>query len=187
MITMKDIVREGNPVLREVAHEVPLPPTDEEKELLKEMLQFLKNSQDDEIAKKYKLRPGVGLAAPQIEVSKRMCAIYLIDKNDKLHEYMLINPKIISHSVQMSYLSYGEGCLSVDRLVPGYVPRHARIKVRAYNIDGNEMTISLRGFVAIAVQHEIDHLNGIMFYDHINQKDPYQLPEGVDIKKVEQG
>lgn len=186
MITMDNIVREGHPVLRQVTEDVTLPLTEEDKETLQEMLQFLKNSQDEKIAKKYKLRAGVGLAAPQINVSKRMCAIYLTDKNDKLHEYMLVNPKIISHSVQMAYLPYGEGCLSVDRNVPGYVPRYARIKVRAYDIDGKEIKLSLKGFPAIALQHEIDHLNGIMFYDHINQKDPYTLPEGVDIEKIEQ-
>lgn len=185
MITMKDIVREGDPVLRKAAEEVTFPLKVEDQELLKEMLEYLKNSQDEKIAKKYSLRPGVGLAAPQVGVSKRMFAIYIVDKEDKVHEYMLVNPKIISHSVQMTYLQNGEGCLSVDRIVPGYVPRYARVKVRAYDIEGNEVTLQLKGYVAVAVQHEIDHLNGIMFYDHINQKDPFQLPEGVDISVVE--
>lgn len=182
---MDDIVREGHPILRQVAEEVTFPLSDEDKKLLQEMLQFLKNSQDEKIAKKYKLRSGIGLAAPQVGVSKRMFAIYCTDKNDKLYEYMLVNPKIISHSVQMAYLPYGEGCLSVDREVLGYVPRYARVKMKAYDIDGNEVKLSLKGFPAIVFQHELDHLNGIMFYDRINEKDPFKLPEGVEIEKVE--
>ncbi len=59
MITMKDIVREGHPVLTTTAKEVAIPPTKEDKEMLEEMLQFLKNSQDEEIAEKYDLRAGV--------------------------------------------------------------------------------------------------------------------------------
>ncbi|HET6871866.1 MAG TPA: peptide deformylase [Sporolactobacillaceae bacterium] len=178
MITMDDIIREGNPILRAVAKEVPLPPSDEDKKTLKAMMEFLVNSQDEEMAEKYHLRPGIGLAAPQIGVSKRMIAIYL-DDNGEWHEYALFNPKIISHSVEVTYLETGEGCLSVDRDVPGYVPRYARIKVKAYDLNNNEVTLKLRGLPAIAVQHEIDHLDGIMFYDRINKDDPFKIPDGV--------
>ncbi|WP_141603647.1 peptide deformylase [Terrilactibacillus laevilacticus] len=176
MLTMDDIVREGNPILRAVASEVMMPPTQEEKETLKKMREFLINSQDDEIAEKYKLRAGIGLAAPQIGISKRMIAVY-IPEEDKIHDYTLFNPKVISHSVENTYLEGGEGCLSVDREVPGYVPRHARVKVKAYNIDGKKITLKLKGLPAIAIQHEIDHLDGIMFYDHINKADPFAIPD----------
>jgi peptide deformylase len=177
MITMDDIVRDGDPILREKAKEVPLPPTEEEIRILKEMLEFLKNSQDEEIAKKYKLRPGVGLAAPQIGISKRMIAVHFVDFHNKEYSYGLFNPKIISHSVEKTYLSSGEGCLSVDRDIPGYVPRYARITVTATDLDGNEVKLRLKGYAAIVFQHEIDHLNGVMFYDHINSKDPFAIPE----------
>jgi len=179
MITMDDIVREGHPVLRQVAKEVTLPPSEEDKATLKSMMEFLINSQDDEIAQKYNLRPGIGLAAPQLGISKRMIAIYLLDDNDKWHQYAWFNPKIVSHSVEVTYLETGEGCLSVDREVPGYVPRYARIKVKAFDLNNKEVTVKLRGLPAIAVQHEIDHLNGVMFYDRINEEDPYKIPEGV--------
>ncbi|MGV3488881.1 MAG: peptide deformylase [Tuberibacillus sp.] len=179
MIMMDDIVREGNPILREVAKEVTLPASDEDKETLKSMMEFLINSQDDEIAKKYNLRAGIGLAAPQLGISKRMIAIYLLDENDRWHQYAWFNPKIVSHSVEVTYLETGEGCLSVDRDVPGYVPRYARIKVKAYDLNNTEVTVRLKGLPAIAVQHEIDHLNGIMFYDRINGDDPFKIPEGV--------
>ncbi|WP_010649577.1 peptide deformylase [Oceanobacillus massiliensis] len=177
MITMDDIVREGHPSLEKPAAEVGLPISKEEKKLLEEMLQFLINSQDEETAKKYDLRAGVGLAAPQLGIEKRLIAIHFEDFNGKLYSYGLVNPKIISHSVEQSYLASGEGCLSVDRPIEGYVPRHARITVRATDADGNPIKLRLKGYPAIVFQHEIDHLNGIMFYDHINKENPFAIPE----------
>ncbi|HZG71183.1 MAG TPA: peptide deformylase [Chondromyces sp.] len=178
MIKMTDIVREGHPVLRQVAQEVPLPATEEDKKILASLMEYVQNSQDPEIASKYGLRPGIGLAAPQINVSKRMIAVHVQDASGKLYSYALFNPKIISHSVEKTYLTAGEGCLSVDRQVPGYVPRYARVTVKGYTIDGEEVKIRLKGLPAIAFQHEIDHLNGIMFYDHIDEKDPFKPIEG---------
>ncbi|RKQ37344.1 peptide deformylase [Oceanobacillus halophilus] len=177
MITMKDIVREGHPSLVTVAKEVPLPINDEEKQLLDDMQTFLKNSQDEEIAKEYNLRAGVGLAAPQLGIEKRIIAIHFEDADGNLYSYGLVNPKIISHSVEGAYLAGGEGCLSVDRPVEGYVPRHRRITVTATDKDGNPVKLRLKGYPAIVFQHEIDHLNGIMFYDHINKENPFHVPE----------
>lgn len=177
MITMDDIIREGHPALRKAAEEVQLPAADEDKKTLQDLLDYVKNSQDPEMIEKYGLRPGIGLAAPQINVSKRMIAIRMTDEKDTLHSYALFNPKIISHSVEKSYLTSGEGCLSVDRPVPGYVPRYARIRVKAVTLAGEEVDIRLRGMLAIVFQHEIDHLNGVMFYDHMNEEDPMREPE----------
>lgn len=177
MITMKDIVREGHPSLEKVAKEVVLPLSEEDKNLLEEMITFLKNSQDEKIAKKYELRAGVGLAAPQLGIEKRLIAVHFEDENGKLYSYGLANPKIISHSVEGSYLAGGEGCLSVDRPVEGYVPRHRRITVKATDINGNPVKLRLKNYPAIVFQHEIDHLNGIMFYDRINKDNPYLTPE----------
>lgn len=173
MITMKDIIRDGHPTLRKVAEEVPLPPSDEDKKILESLIEYLKNSQDPEIAKEYGLRPGIGLAAPQINVSKRMIAVHVEDENGKLYSYALFNPKIVSHSVQKAYLTSGEGCLSVDRSIPGYVPRYARVTVKGFDSEGKEIKLRLKGLPAIVFQHEIDHLNGIMFYDHINKENPF--------------
>ncbi|RYL95449.1 peptide deformylase [Sporolactobacillus sp. THM7-4] len=184
MITMKDIIREGNPVLRQIAKEVTLPASEEEKDTLRKMLEFLKNSQNEEIASKYHLRAGIGLAAPQLGISKRMIALFLDDDNGKHYEYMLFNPKIISHSIENTFLEGGEGCLSVDREVPGYVPRHARVKVKAFDINGNPVTLRLKGYPSIAIQHEIDHLNGILFFDHINKEDPFKIPDHVVENKI---
>jgi peptide deformylase len=177
MILMKDIVREGHPVLREVAKEVPMPPSQDDINTLKEMQEFLINSQDPEISEKYDLRAGVGLAAPQINVSKRMFAIYMEDDDGKEYHYCLINPKIISHSVEKSFLTTGEGCLSVDRDVPGFVLRYARITIKGFDLEGKVVKLRLRGLPAIVFQHEFDHLNGVMFYDHIDENKPFTVPE----------
>ena len=177
MLTMDDIVRDGHPVLRKVASEVTLPPSNEDKEILNQLLEYVKNSQDPEVAAKYGLRPGIGLAAPQINVSKRMLAVHLTDEHERLYSYALINPKIVSHSVEKAYLVSGEGCLSVDDPHPGYVPRYARITVKGYDSEGNELKLRLKGLPAVCFQHEIDHLNGILFYDYINKENPMQKPE----------
>ncbi|MUV36277.1 Peptide deformylase [Lentibacillus sp. JNUCC-1] len=177
MILMKDIVREGHSALREVASSVELPVSEENQALLDDMMTFLKNSQDEEIAEKYELRSGVGLAAPQLGICKRMIVVHFTDAKNKQHSYKLVNPKITSHSVEQAYLAGGEGCLSVDRAVEGYVPRYARITVKAYDETGNPLKLRFRDYAAIVIQHEIDHLDGVMFYDHINLDNPYQIPE----------
>jgi len=184
ILTMKDIVREGAKILRKVTNPVSMPPGEEEREELACMLKFLKNSQDEELARRYRLRPGVGLSANQIGLDKSMFAAYFTDEYGKQHEYMLINPKLVSHSVAMIYLREGEGCLSVNRPVKGYVPRYKKIRLKAFDPDGNEVTLSLKGYAAIVVQHEMDHLNGIMFYDRINRKNPYALPADVPIEPL---
>ncbi|MEE5988054.1 peptide deformylase [Ligilactobacillus equi] len=180
MITMDNIIREGNPTLRARAEKLTFPLSDEIKQTAHEMMEFLENSQDEEIAAKYHLRAGVGLAAPQIDKSIRMTAVLIpgIEAGDEpIFKDVLVNPTILSESVQMVALGEGEGCLSVDREVPGYVPRHDRIKVRWYDLDGNEHIERLRDYPAIVLQHEIDHLNGILFYDHINKENPLQAPK----------
>lgn len=173
MLTMDDIIRDPHPTLRKVAKEVSLPPSDDEKAILKSMLEFVINSQDEKIAREKGLRSAVGLAAPQINVSKRMIVVHAKDEKGRQHSYALFNPKIISHSVEKTYLIQGEGCLSVDKDIPGYVPRYARITVTGTDLDGNEVKLRLRGYIAVIFQHEIDHLNGILFYDHINKEDPF--------------
>ncbi|MGX6442110.1 peptide deformylase [Neobacillus sp. K501] len=178
MLMMDDIIRDGHPTLRKVAEDVPMPPTEEDKNTLKKLLEYVINSQNEEIASTYGLRPGIGLAAPQINVSKRMIAVHLHDEKGNLYSYALFNPKIISHSVEKSYLTSGEGCLSVDENIPGYVSRFARITLKGTTIDGNEVKLRLKGLPAICFQHEIDHLNGIMFYDYIDKQDPFKPIEG---------
>ena len=188
MISMDDIIREGYPTLREVANDVTLPLSDEDIILGEKMLQFLHNSQDPVMAEKLGLRGGVGLAAPQLDISKRIIAVLVPNPEDadgnppkeaySLQEVMY-NPKVVAHSVQDAALGDGEGCLSVDRNVPGYVVRHARVTVEYFTKDGEKKRIKLKGYNSIVVQHEIDHTNGIMFYDRINPNNPFEIKEGL--------
>ncbi|MPN10829.1 Peptide deformylase 2 [bioreactor metagenome] len=107
------IVKDNKPSLRKPCSVVDLPLTKEDSELLKNMTEYLKLSQDEEYAKKHSIRAGVGLAAPQVGVNKRMFVVYLKDE-DKLIHLELVNPKITELSVKMCSLKGGEGCLSVD-------------------------------------------------------------------------
>lgn len=188
LIDMDDIIREGNPTLRAVAEDVTFPLSDQEIILGEKMLQFLHHSQDPVMAEKLGLRGGVGLAAPQLDISKRIIAVLVpnledADGNPPKEAYSLQevmhNPKVVAHSVQDAALGDGEGCLSVDRNVPGYVVRHARVTVEYFTKDGEKKRIKLKGYNSIVVQHEIDHTNGIMFYDHINPNNPFEIKEGL--------
>ena len=188
LIDMDDIIREGNPTLRAVAEDVTFPLSDQEIILGEKMMQFLHHSQDPVMAEKLGLRGGVGLAAPQLDVSKRIIAVLVPNPEDadgnppkeaySLQEVMY-NPKVVAHSVQDAALGDGEGCLSVDRNVPGYVVRHARVTVEYFTKDGEKKRIKLKGYNSIVVQHEIDHTNGIMFYDRINPNNPFEIKEGL--------
>ena len=188
LIDMDDIIREGNPTLRAVAEDVTFPLSDQEIILGEKMMQFLHYSQDPVMAEKLGLRGGVGLAAPQLDISKRIIAVLVPNPEDadgnppkeaySLQEVMY-NPKVVAHSVQDAALGDGEGCLSVDRNVPGYVVRHARVTVEYFTKDGEKKRIKLKGYNSIVVQHEIDHTNGIMFYDRINPSNPFEIKEGL--------
>ncbi len=174
MILMEHIVREGHPALRKRAEEVPFPLSKADRQLSEDLLNYVINSQNDDICEQYGLRPGIGLAAPQVDASKRIFALYITDEDREPLSIIAINPKIVSHSVEKTYLTAGEGCLSVDREVEGYVPRYARITIKAFDLEGKEYKKRLKGLAAIAFQHELDHLNGVMFYDHINKVSPFE-------------
>lgn len=183
MITMDDIIRDYHPTLREVAEEVTFPLDEEQSQLAEDMIQFLKNSQDPEIAEEYSLRPGVGIAAPQLDISKRILAVHIPAEVDEEETFsiVMINPRILSHSVKQTALQDGEGCLSIDKVYEGFVPRSKRITVEYYDLDGNKHKERFKGYPAIVIQHEIDHLNGVLFYDHINEDEPFKLDEHLEI------
>ena len=178
MLLMKDIIDDNNPIVRKISEPVPLPLTEEDEKLLLDMHQFVVNSQDEEIAEKYDLRPAVGIAAVQVGVLKRMCAIHFVDYDDegnikKTYSYALANPRIVSYTEKQAYLKDGEGCLSVDYPVDGVVPRHAKVTVKGYDaLTKKEITIVGRGFLSMCLQHELDHFDGKLFYDHINKENP---------------
>ncbi|MDD3171814.1 MAG: peptide deformylase [Bacilli bacterium] len=182
MLLYKDIIKEENLDLRKKSIPVELPISEEDLETLSKLDEYLWNSYDDEMLEKYNIRPGVGLAAPQIDVLKQMFVIIAYDEKGEFHHYCVINPKIISHSEELTYLEGGEGCLSVDREVKGLVHRPKKIKasVYLYDFETNEMTkttLKLEGYLAVVFQHEYDHLYGKMFFDRINKENPFFIPE----------
>lgn len=176
-IKVEDIILDHDPRIRQKSENVPLPLNAEDKELLQAMLDYVKDSQDEEIAEAEGLQPAVGIAAIQLGIPKKLIAV-AIPEEDGLRQVALANPKIISESVQNAYLDGGEGCLSVKDEHPGHVWRHARIKVRAYDlITDRNLIIRASGYFAICLQHEIDHLSGTLFYDRIDKNDPWKSDE----------
>ena len=114
---------------------------------------------------------GIGLAAPQVNVLKRVITIDI--EGDKTNQIVLINPEIIESS---SETGIEEGCLSI----PGcraLVPRKEKLTVKALNRQGQEFVLEADGLLAICIQHEIDHLNGVLFVDHISQLKRQRIKE----------
>jgi peptide deformylase len=177
-LAKKDIVLDSDPRVRQKSQDVNLPLSPEDKELLEAMVQYVRDSQNEEIAEAEELDPAVGLAAIQLGIPKKMLAIVIPDEEGNNYELALVNPKIISESVQNAYIDAGEGCLSVKDEHPGHVFRHARIKVRAYDLlQDKKVVLSAEGYIAVVLQHEIDHLSGILFYDRIDPNDPWKQDE----------
>lgn len=174
MYLMKDIVKEGTASLREKCQECSIPLIEEDLKVLAGLHEYVVASQIDELAKKYGLRPGVGIAGPQVGYNKRMFAIELDDflDNNKHYSIAVVNPKIVARSKEITYLPGGEGCLSVDRETSGITPRNYMITVKGYFYDFISkklkfQTLQLKGYAAIAFQHEYDHLDGILFVDKL--------------------
>ena len=174
MLKMKDILDEKDKRLRLVSKDVTFPLSKEDRKIIDEMVEYLTNSQIERLAEKYDLRPGMGMAAIQLGIPKRFLTIVHEVDEEEFDTYIICNPKIISNSTEKIYVEMGEGCLSVNREVDGIVPRYARVTVEGYDVDGNKIRIRAKEELAIAFQHEIDHLNGIMFTDYIDKKNPYK-------------
>lgn len=181
MIDYSYIIKENHEDIRKPSENVKIPLSKEDKETMYNMYEYLINGYDEELAKKLNIRPGVGIAAPQIDILKKMFVIVAYDEHDELHEYGVINPKIVSHSEELTYLKGGEGCLSVDREVSGLIHRPKKITVEFDNFDFETGTtqhvkLRLKGYIAIVFQHEYDHLFGKLFIDHINKEQPFFIP-----------
>ncbi len=178
-LTNKDLVTDPNPILRKRLTKVEFPLTQELKDSLVLMRQYVADSYDEELVEKYDLTPSVGIAANQIGVDARMCVVYIEDEDGEPYlDLTMVNPVILSSSAELSFIESGEGCLSVPKRPEGYVYRARRIKVRYFDIEGNKHEIELDEFESIAVQHEIDHLNGILYSDKINQENPFEKRKG---------
>ena len=117
----------------------------------------------DDLAETMIAAPGAGLAAPQIGVGLRVCVV----KGDDNQIYQLVNPELVKGSgTQVGY----EGCLSYPGWV-GEVPRYDSVVVKGLNRKGKPVRIKSEGFTARAFQHEIDHLDGILFTDRLTSLD----------------
>ncbi|HEU4645840.1 MAG TPA: peptide deformylase [Burkholderiales bacterium] len=107
--------------------------------------------------------PGVGLAATQVDVHKQVIVVDVSERQDSL--VVLVNPEIVEAS---GISDIEEGCLSVPG-VYDIVERAERVKVRAYDQNGNPFTLEAQGLLAVCIQHEMDHLKGKVFVEHLSQ------------------
>lgn len=168
------ILDEKDKRLRLISKDVTFPLNDDEKKVISDAMENLRYSQIEELAKKYNLRAGWGLSAIQLGITKKWFIIVEEQEDGNFKEYFFANPKIISNSEEKIYVEQGEGCLSVNREVVGIIPRYARITIEAQDINGEVFQLRLREDLAICVQHEMDHLKGILFFDRIDKKNPFK-------------
>ena len=110
--------------------------------------------------------PGVGLAAIQIGEPRRLVTIDTAKKDEERRPVVLVNPEIVWASEETS--TYEEGCLSIPEYYEE-VERPARVKVRYTDLDGKAVEVEAEGLLATVVQHEIDHLDGVLFIDHLSR------------------
>ncbi len=154
-MAIREIVSTPDPVLRRKAHKITKFDQD---------LQVL----IDDMIETLRAAPGVGLAAPQVNVSERLIVIEYggddEEENPKTPKklFVVINPEIIESSPETEIGA--EACLSIPRMV-GEVERNLRLTVKGYNRHGKAVKIKVRGWLARIFQHEIDHLDGILFTD----------------------
>jgi peptide deformylase len=152
-MTIKPLIILPDPVLRQVSS--PIEQVDEAvKKLSADMLETMYDA------------PGIGLAAIQVGIPRRMLVIDLSKEGEEKAPQVFINPEVLQFSDERS--TYEEGCLSI----PDYyaeVERPARITVKHVGLDGKEQITEADGILATCLQHEIDHLNGVLFIDHISR------------------
>ena len=153
-----------HPVLKKVAE--PVETVDDEiRRILEDMLETMYDA------------PGIGLAAPQVGISKRMLVIDVAARDEEPRPMKIINPEILNQSADLS--TYDEGCLSFpDQYAE--VKRPATVRLRYLDETGTQHEIEADGLLATCVQHEIDHLDGIVFVDHISS-----LKRGMIMRKVQ--
>jgi peptide deformylase len=168
MAYVREIIRDGHPTLRKVAKKV------EVKELKDPLFQQLI---DDMFETMYQA-PGVGLAAPQVNVSKRL---FVIDVREEDHEpAVVVNPKmeLAEEEVELT-----EGCLSVPGMV-GEITRYKRVAVSGLDREGNKIRLEGEGLFAQCLQHEIDHLNGVLYIDKAKNVRPAVTEEEKEIAET---
>jgi peptide deformylase len=149
-VAVRPILTFEHPALRQKAKKVPRVDTSIQR-LIDDLAETMLNA------------PGAGLAAPQIGVPLRVCVV----KGDDNQIWGLVNPEIVKHDgIQVGF----EGCLSYPGWV-GEVERHETVVVKGRNRRGKEVRIKSTGFTSRAFQHELDHLDGILFIDRLTNLD----------------
>lgn len=152
-MALLNIIEVPHPVLRKKAKEVP------PDEINESMEQFIQNMIDT-----MREAPGVGLAAPQVSVSKRIIVVDVSREYEGKSPFGLINPVIVEKSGEGTI---EEGCLSIPEF-RAEIPRAKKVKVEYLDPKGNSQVIEDEDFLAVVLQHEIDHLNGITMLDHVS-------------------
>lgn len=178
-MTKDDIITLPNSHLRDKSSKIHVI-TDEVRQLIDEMTNAALDWEDS--------RPheiSAALAAVQIDRLERVVVVRSDFDNKSIREFTaLINPEIVKY--EGALIEDFEGCLSVSG-VYGKVPRYSRVRVKALDIDGNEIRLKADGFLARVLQHEIDHINGVVFVDHIkdNPKAFYTLDAAGELQPLD--
>jgi len=162
-MSIKNIIIEPDPILRKKSESLYQVNNDTRKLL-------------DDMLKTMYAAPGIGLAAVQIGILKRIIVIDISKKDEKKNPIFLINPEIIFKSKETSI--YEEGCLSL----PGHfaeIERPAKCKIKYIDYNGKKAELEAEGLLSTCVQHEIDHLNGVLFIDYLSK-----LKKDMIIKKL---
>ncbi len=162
-MTIRKILTEPDPFLRQKSTKVQ-EVNNEIRTLMDDMLETMYNA------------PGIGLASIQVGVPKRVIVIDLSRDGEKKTPLYFVNPEIITNSNNDA--SYEEGCLSV----PGQfseVSRPDKCKIKYLDYNGKEQFLNAEGLLATCIQHEIDHLEGILFIDHLSK-----LKKSMIVKKL---
>tara|TARA_B100000886_G_scaffold330607_1_gene281210 strand:- start:381 stop:905 length:525 start_codon:yes stop_codon:yes gene_type:complete len=152
-MAIKKILTLPNPILREKS--APVKEVNNKiKDILKDMLETMYNA------------PGIGLAAIQIGVPKRLVVMDISKEPEKKDPMFFVNPEIISKSEELS--TYEEGCLSIPNQF-AKIQRPNFCKVKFLDFNGEEKEIKAEGLLSTCIQHEVDHLNGILFIDYLSK------------------
>ena len=162
-MTIRKILTEPDPFLRQKSQNV-MNVNDEVRTLMDDMLETMYDA------------PGIGLAAIQIGVPKRVIVIDLSKEKEKKNPFYFVNPEIIKKS--QNDASYEEGCLSVPNQF-AEIKRPDKCIVKFLDYDGKEKILEAEGLLATCIQHEIDHLEGILFIDYLSK-----LKKSMIIKKL---
>jgi peptide deformylase len=162
-MAVKEVRKIGDPVLREKSKKV--------EKIDESVMQLVRDLTDT-----LKETGGVGMAAPQIGITRR---VFIVNVDNKIHVF--INPEI--EVLDDQKIKSDEGCLSIYSIKDFNVKRFSKVKVRAKNLKWKDVEVVAEGLMARIFQHEIDHLKGVLFMDHLDRKSKQELLSRVnDIK-----